>query len=195
MPKQPRQALSARRPPDGKKSVECFCEINKNGARFENAQRLRAGSINEHRDLRIRIQFDAATTELITITDADQPCIVLGVRITEGEKLLEQDGDFLPVWRAKRIEPEQMLTDREFLLVGCAGNRPIDVCKRAAIWLRPSPNLWGYSRCDLAISASNNSSVAPIFWTMIMDPGVPIPAKLRRSSDPLREDQLCPRTR
>ncbi|EQB33252.1 hypothetical protein M529_05515 [Sphingobium ummariense RL-3] len=61
--------------------------------------------------------------------------------MADGEQLLEQDRDLLPIGRAERIKLQGMPTDGQFLLARRTGNRTIGAGELAAITLVPAPDL------------------------------------------------------
>src|SRR5581483_5935927 len=85
---------------------------------------------------------DEAASELIAV-DLDQPGVVFRALVAGGEQLLEHHGDLDAVRRCQRVELERMLADRQLLVMGRAGNRPVDGGEAAAALLVPGPDFWG----------------------------------------------------
>ncbi|MNL61693.1 hypothetical protein D3C87_1856490 [compost metagenome] len=63
------------------------------------------------------------------------------------QKLLEQDRHLDAVRRAERIKLQRVFSDRQFLGLGRAGDRPVDIGKLAAITLFPGPDLGRFVAC------------------------------------------------
>src|SRR6185437_13808371 len=81
-----------------------------------------------------------AASELIAVSDADRPGVIFSVAVALLKKLLEHDRDLLTVRSCQRIELERVPADRQILLVGGSGDRPIDVGELAAARLVPCPH-------------------------------------------------------
>ena len=109
--------------------------------RFEDAHRLGLGTVEQSRDLGIRIDGDKAAAELVALADLDQPGVVFRAGMAEGEQLFEHDRDLDAVGRAERVELQRVAADRQFLLMRRAGDRPVDVGETAAVVLVPGPDL------------------------------------------------------
>jgi hypothetical protein len=78
--------------------------VRQDGAGLEDADRGGAAAVKQGGNFRIRIDGDESAAELVAVTDADQPGIVLRTLVAEGEQLFERDGDLLAVGGAERIE-------------------------------------------------------------------------------------------
>src|SRR6185437_6678569 len=96
--------------------------------------RLRAGTVEQGRDLAVWIEVDEPGPELLAFEYLDQPGVVLGAGEAGIEQLLEHDRHFHPVWGAERIKLERMLTDRQCVLFARAGRRAIDAGELAAVF-------------------------------------------------------------
>jgi hypothetical protein len=141
LPEQPRQAFRALGALRRHERAELLREIEQNGARFEHAYRVGSAAIHQGRNLGVRIGSDEAAAELVALADLDQPGVVLGALVTQRQQLLEHDRDLLAIRGAQRIELQRMLADRQFLLAGRAGDRPVDVGEPAPAGLVPGPDL------------------------------------------------------
>ena len=145
LPEQPGQAFGARRGLGRQKRiVEFLGKVHQDGGGLEDADRLWAAAVDHRRDLRVRVDRDKPAAELIALADADQPGIVFGALVTQGQQLLEHDRHFDAIRGALRVELERVAPDRQLLLVLRAGGRAVDVGKPAVgglVALVPSPDL------------------------------------------------------
>src|SRR5690606_38660466 len=78
--------------------------------------------------------------ELISFTDANQPCVIFGLGNAQRDQFLQHDSDLDPVGCGQGIQLQRVLASGQLTLVGRAGNRTIDVGKFAAIILVPGPD-------------------------------------------------------
>ena len=62
----------------------------------------------------------------------------------QGQQLLQQDGDFLPIGRGQGIQLQRVLADWQSLVMGRTGNGPVDAGEGAAAFGVPGPHLRGY---------------------------------------------------
>jgi hypothetical protein len=99
--------------------------------------------VDHGRHFRVRVEPGEAATELIPLEDVDEPRIVFGAVVAEGEQLLEHDGDFDSVGRAPRIQLQGMTPDWQSFLESSACHGSVDVRERAAARLLPGPDLRG----------------------------------------------------
>ena len=141
LPHQPADRLSAARRIAGQQAVELLRQVQQNRPRLEHAKRLRARTVDQRRDLRVRIELDEAGPELLALHDLDHPGVVFRVRVPGFEQLLEHDRSLLTVGRAQRIELEAMFADRQVLVFARAGGRAVDPGEAAAVVLVPGPDL------------------------------------------------------
>jgi hypothetical protein len=58
--------------------------------------------------------------ELIAVADADQPGVVFGAGMAQGQKLLEHDRDLHAVGRGQGVELERMAPDGQWLVMSGA---------------------------------------------------------------------------
>jgi len=65
-------------------------QIDEDRARFEHAHRLGLGTVEQSRDLRIRIDGDKAAAELVALADPDQPGVVFGAAMAERQQLFQR---------------------------------------------------------------------------------------------------------
>src|SRR5438132_346709 len=79
-PEEPRKAIGAGRSLGRDEATELFREMEQNGAGLEDAHRLVAGVVDQRWDLGIRVDIDEPRSELIALSDLDQPGIVLSAR-------------------------------------------------------------------------------------------------------------------
>ena len=143
LPEQPVQRLGALGQVPGQEVAEFFREVHQDRARFEDAQlRLDAG-VQQGRDLRVRVDPDEAAAELVAVADPDRPGVVLGVGHPQLQQFLEQDGDLHAVGRGQRIQLERVLAARQLLVMGRAGDGPVDAGEGAAVALVPGPDAGG----------------------------------------------------
>jgi hypothetical protein len=63
--------------------------------------------------------------------------------MSEGEKLLEHDGDLDTVGRRQRVELVRMHADGQILFMGRTGDRPVNAGEPAAGFFRRFPDLGG----------------------------------------------------
>ena len=108
--------------------------------RFEHADWLRSAAIHHRRDLGIGIDGDETAAELLALADADKPGVVFGALVAQREQLFEHDRHLLAVRRRQRVELKGMSADRQFLIVGRAGDRAVDGRELASIRLVPGPD-------------------------------------------------------
>ena len=104
LPEEPVEALSALSVFGGQELAELLGQVEKDGARLEDACRFLGAVIDERRDLGVRIGGHVAATELIAIADIDQEGVVLGAAVSESEELLQHDCDLHPVRRRQRVQ-------------------------------------------------------------------------------------------
>ena len=102
--------------------------------------------VQQRGNLRVRVDLDEAARELITLTDVDEPGIVLGSLDPDRKQLLEQNRHLHPVGCSEGIELQRMLADGQLLLVGGARDRPVDAGKAPAALHVPLPDLWRHVR-------------------------------------------------
>src|ERR1700676_5592788 len=88
LPEQPGQALGASRCLGWQEGPEFFGEIHQDGAGFEDPYRRWAATIQQRRDLGVRVHRHKTTAELIAVADFDQPRVVLGTGMTKGQQFL-----------------------------------------------------------------------------------------------------------
>ena len=143
LPEQPGQAFGAGGGVGGEEGAELLGEIEQDGAGFEEADRLGAAAIHQGRDFGVGIDGDETAAELVAIADADQPGVVLGAAVAEGQQLFQHDGDLHAVGRGQRIELQRVAADREIFFVRGAGDGAVDVGEVAAAGLFPGPDLRG----------------------------------------------------
>jgi hypothetical protein len=87
---------------------------------------LAPAAVHQNRYLRVRIHVHKAAAELLALADVDQPGVVLGAAVAEGEQLFQHHGHFHAVGRAARIELQGVLADGQLRIMRRPGNRPID---------------------------------------------------------------------
>ena len=97
--------------------------------------------VDQRRDLRVRIDRDKATPELLAVSDVDQVGVVLRI-LAEGQQLFQEHRDLHAVWRSERVELESVLADRQLLLVCSSRDGTIDVGETPAAFGIPLPDLW-----------------------------------------------------
>ncbi len=123
-------------------SAKAVGEIQQDGAGFEDAQRLGTPTIHQGRDLGVGIDLHEAAGKLIALADTDQPGVVLGVGMPERQQFFQQDRHLHPIGRAQGIQLEGVLADRQFLVMGRAGNGTVDAGEVAAGG-GGGPDAWG----------------------------------------------------
>jgi hypothetical protein len=72
-----------------------------------------------------------------------EPGIVLSALVPGGEQFFQHHRHLDAIRRGQRIELQRVLADLQFLVMGRAGDRPVDVGEAAAIALFPFPHLGG----------------------------------------------------
>src|SRR5580704_2812084 len=142
LPEEPRKALRALGGFGRQEDSKLLREIEQDCAGLEEPDRLRTAAVHQSRDLRVWIDGDEVAAELLTLVDPDQPGVVLGAFMAQRQQLLEHDRDLLAIGSRQRIELKGMAADRQFLVVGGAGDRPVDVRELPAARLAPGPDLW-----------------------------------------------------
>ena len=85
----------------GQKGVKFFGQIEQDRGGFKHPCRGRRAVIHQGRNLRIRIDLHEPTAELVPVTDLDQPGIVFGIGLAEGEQLLEHHRDLHTIGRGQ----------------------------------------------------------------------------------------------
>src|SRR5690625_1813336 len=133
LPEQPVEAFGAPVNVLRHKAAELFGQIQKNGTGFKVAPVWLDALVQHGRNLGVRVDIHKARAELLAFAYPDQPGIVLGLLVAGFQQLLEHDGDLDPVGRAQRIELMRMLANGQGLVVGGAGNGPVDAGKLAAV--------------------------------------------------------------
>lgn len=98
--------------------------------------------VDQGRDLRVRIGADKAAGELVAFLDLDQPGIIFRAPVAKRQQLFQHDGDLDPVGGGQGIELQRMFADRQVLVMGRAGYRPVDAGELTAIGLFPGPDFW-----------------------------------------------------
>ena len=78
LPEEPGQAFGARGALGRQQGAELLGEIDEDRARFEDAHRLGFATVEQSRDLGIRIDGDKAAAELVALADLDRPGVVFG---------------------------------------------------------------------------------------------------------------------
>jgi hypothetical protein len=116
-------------------------EVNQDRAGFEHAQRLLTAAVDQRRNLRVGIDLDEAARELVTFVDPDEPGVVFGAGMAEREQLFQHNRDLDAIRSPQRIQLQRVLADGKCLLMGGAGNRTVNVGKRAARGSRGNPDL------------------------------------------------------
>jgi hypothetical protein len=109
--------------------------------RLEHADRRRAALIQQRRDLGVRVDGDEAAAELIAFADPNQPSVVFGAAMALRQQFLQHHRDLHAIGRRQRIELERMASDRQLLVMGRPGDRPVDAGEPAAVFFVPGPNL------------------------------------------------------
>ena len=141
LPHEPGQGFRAPLRLGGQELPKLLGQVNEDRAGLEDADRFGPGPVDERWDLRVWIDRHKARAELIALADVDQPGVVLGACVTALEQLLEHDRDLDPVWGTHRIELKRMLAGGQRLVVGRAGDRPVDVGETTAVLPIPGPHL------------------------------------------------------
>mmetsp|Transcript_1028 Transcript_1028/g.2629 ORF Transcript_1028/g.2629 Transcript_1028/m.2629 type:complete len:265 (-) Transcript_1028:326-1120(-) len=169
LPEQPAQRLrplgTARRQ-EG--AAELFRQIHQDRAGLEHPHRLGAAAVQQRRDLGVGVHRDEAAAELLAFVDADQPGVVLGAGVAEGQQLLQHHRDLDAIGRAQRVELQRVAADRQLTLVGGAGHWAVDVGKLAAAGLVPGPDWRRYVGIGHARGSERNRLHASV---ASMNPG------------------------
>lgn len=97
--------------------------------------------IHQCRDFGVRIDADETGAELVAFADLDQPRIIVCALVAGGQQFFQHDRDLLAIRRRQRIKLQRVLANRQFLVMGGAGDRAVDIGELAAIALAPGPDL------------------------------------------------------
>ncbi len=127
----------------GEEGAELLGEMEQDGAGLEEADRFRAAAIEQCGDFGVGIDCYETAAELIAVVDADQPGVVLGTFVAEGQQLFQHYGDLDAVRRGQRVELKRVTADREVFFVRGTGDGAVDIGEMAAAGLFPGPNLRG----------------------------------------------------
>ncbi len=141
LPEQPGQGFGALGGVSGQEGPELFSQVHQDGAGFEHPDRSRPAAVDQGGDLGIGVGGHKAAAELVALVDTDQPGVIFGAAVAQGQQLLQYHRDLDPVGRGQGIELEGMPADRQVLVVGRPGDRPVDIGEPAAIVLVPGPDL------------------------------------------------------
>ena len=114
--------------------------MHQDRAALEHPHRLCAAAVHQRRDLGVRVDLDKAGAELVALADVDQPGVIFGARVALGQQLLQHHGDLHPVRSRQRVQLQRVLADRQFLVMGGAGNGAVGGGKLAAIAFFPFPD-------------------------------------------------------
>ena len=137
-------------------SAKLFCEINQDRARLEYANRRRPAAVHQCGNFRVGIDGDKATAELMAIVNADQPSVVFRATMPSRKQLFQHHRDLHAIGRSLRIKLQRMLADREFFVMGCAGDGAIDVGEFPAVLFVPRPDFWWGVGCVGHLSDHNS---------------------------------------
>ena len=141
LPEEPAERRGARRRIGRQEHAEFFGEIEQDRAGFEHALRRRDAMVHQRRDLAVGIDRHEAAGKLVALADADEPCVIIGGADAGLQQFLQHDRHLLPVGRGERIKLQLVVADRQVLVMGRAGDRPVDVGELAAAGLVPGPDL------------------------------------------------------
>ena len=140
LPEQPGQALRPLRAARRDERVELLRQVEKNRGGLEHARGRGRAAVEQAGDLRVRVDVDEPAAELVPLADVDEPGVVLRLLDAERQELLQQDRHLHAVRRPEGVELQRMLADGELLLVGGAGDGPVDAGEAAAALGFPLPD-------------------------------------------------------
>src|ERR1700688_5157268 len=99
LPEQPVQRLSALAAILWQEGAEFIRQVEQDRAGFEYASRRLLAIVHERRDFGIRVHPDKSTTELVALTDPDQPGVIFRIPVTGGQQFLQHDRNLDAVGR------------------------------------------------------------------------------------------------
>jgi hypothetical protein len=76
-----------------------------------------AAAVQQRRNLGVGVHAHKATAKLLTVLNADQPCIVFRACVPQGQQFFEHDRDLDAIGCAQRIQLKRVLASRQVLLV------------------------------------------------------------------------------
>ena len=141
LPEEPGEALRTLGGFGRQEGPELLRQMEQDRAGLEEPDRLRTAAVHQSGDLRVRIDGDEATAELLALVDPDEPRVIFGALMAQREQLLEHDRDLLTVRSCQRIQLERMASDRQLFVMGGSGDWPVDIRELAAARLVPRPDL------------------------------------------------------
>ncbi|MNH27055.1 hypothetical protein D3C79_871480 [compost metagenome] len=132
LPEQPVQGFGTRGRTGGQEGCEFLGQVQQDRTRFEYPNRWLDAAIEQGGDLRVGVDLNEPTGELVAFADADQPGVVLGAAVAQGQQFFKKDGDFHAVGGCQRVQLQRVLANRQRLVVGRAGDRAVDTGELAA---------------------------------------------------------------
>jgi hypothetical protein len=106
-------------------AAELLGQVHQDGAGLEHPHRLRPAAVQQRRDLGVGVDLHEAAAELLALVDADQPGVVLGARMAQGQQFLQHHGHLDAVGRAQRVELQRWRPTGSALMRG-AGDGAVD---------------------------------------------------------------------
>jgi hypothetical protein len=140
LPEQPIERFGARGGALGQQGTKLFGQIQQDGAGLKHARGRLGAAVEQGRNFGVGVDRHKTAGELVAIADFDEPAVVFGAGVAQGEQLFEHHRDLHAVGRGHGIQLQRVLAHRQGFVVRGAGNGAVDVGKLAAVGLVPSPD-------------------------------------------------------